>query len=85
MKTNNIALIFSQDGEDFAEFKVWYHPARITRAETGESPAEWSDPILDSVENSEGKTLTDSEIDAFGLTVNDWTEKTEITLTKTDN
>lgn len=78
MKKHTVNLILSKDAEQATELTVWYHPARLLREATHTQPQEWSDPVIDSVEDEDGKKLTDSEINAFGLSDEEWISINEI-------
>jgi len=66
----NILRIITSE-EDGYDLTVHYHRGQCLRSADRESEAEYGDDVVTLVEDDEGNTLTESEINALGLTDHD--------------
>ena len=66
--TNTITIHL---GEESYELTVHYTRGRLLRGRSHDSDAEYADDTVDSVQDAEGNELTDSEVNALGLSDHD--------------
>ena len=74
----NILTIYQ--GEDSYELTVHYTRGKLLRSRSHDSDAEYADDTVDSVQDAEGNELTDSEINALGLSDHDLMNLREHTI-----
>ena len=58
-------------GEESYELTVHFTRGRLLRSRTHEMDAEYEDDKIDSVQDADGSELTDSEVNALGLSDRD--------------
>lgn len=58
-------------GDDSYELTVHYTRGRLLRGRSHDSDAEYAEDTVDSVQDAEGNELTDSEVNALGLSDHD--------------
>lgn len=64
-------ILTIRQGEDCYDLTVHYTRGRLLRGGNHITPPEYEDDRIDSVQDSEGRELTDSEIAVLGLTDHD--------------
>lgn len=67
-------------GEDSYELKVHFTRGRLLRSRSHDSDAEYADDTVDSVQDADGNELTDSEVNALGLSDHDLMNLKEHTI-----
>lgn len=76
--TNTIRIITSE--EEGYDLTVHIDRGRLLRSQTWDSPAEYAEDTVNCVVDEDGRRLTDSEVNALGLTEHDLMNLQEYTL-----